>query len=117
MVGTTGKGGATPVKRIKDVIEAFLRSPTIARRKRFDGIEDAWAFIVGEQLAAATKVAGVRRSVLTVEVESAAVRHELEVLRRDEILERIRTLLPRADIIRVRYQMKSPGGRSGRDRS
>lgn len=99
------------MKKIGDVIGEFLRSREVRQRKRLGDIHEVWNFVVGEEMSKLSNVAGVRNGVLTVEIESPAARHELAVLMKDEILERLKTLAPHLGIASVRYVMKSHPGK------
>ncbi len=52
-------------------------------------MHDAWAKAAGEQLSSETKPATLRKGVLTVEVRSTALLHELSGFRQDELLSRV----------------------------
>ena len=64
-----------------------MRDVRPPRRKRRDRILETWAFVAGPELAAETRPATLRAGVLTIEVRSTALLHELDGFRRDELLE------------------------------
>lgn len=93
----------TRVKRLGDIIEAILNSPDLQRRKRFNDIESAWKFIVGETLAEMSRPVGVKGDALLVEIDSSSVKHELDVLMKEEIVAKLRTFFPSKKINTIRY--------------
>jgi len=61
----------------------------MAPRRRKAGVEEAWSQAAGEELASETRAATLRQGVLTVEVRSAGLLHELQGFRKDELLARL----------------------------
>lgn len=61
----------------------------MAPRRRKAGVEDAWRKAAGDELADETRAATLRQGVLTIEVRSAGLLHELQGFRKDELLARL----------------------------
>ena len=55
-------------------------------RRRKAGVQDAWSKAAGPELAAETRPSTLRQGVLTVEVRSTGLLHELQGFRKDELL-------------------------------
>ena len=73
-------------------------------------LERAWREAAGAALAGQTRVAGLRRERLRVEVFSAPLRAELEGFRKAELLERLRERYTRRHISDIRFVVSgSPG--------
>lgn len=75
------------------------------------GLSAAWIEAVGPGRAPATRLAGFRAGVLTVEIESAPLRCELEAFHREDLVERLRVLAPAHAVRRIAFR---PWGRRGR---
>ncbi len=71
---------------VGDVIPECPLIPQIKRQYEVRDFQDAWLEIVGAAAAAHCMVAGATRGVLTVVVDSAALRHELANFRKKEII-------------------------------
>jgi hypothetical protein len=76
-----------------------------ARDKYPAGLDASWVEAVGPSRARATRIAGLRDGVLTVEVESAPLRCELETFYREDLLDRMRVLAPRCGIRRIAFRV------------
>ena len=96
--------GAESASPIGALIRDYLRSKNLTRRSYPLGLAAAWAEAVGPARAPATRVAGLRGGVLTVEVESASLRCELETFYREDLLDRLRVQAPRLGIRRIVFR-------------
>jgi predicted nucleic acid-binding Zn ribbon protein len=85
--------GKTP-QRLGDLVSEFLRSSGIKRRDERKQLADAWCHAVGPVAARRSSVVSFRDGKLTVRVESAALRQELETFRRGEVLRRMQEAFP-----------------------
>lgn len=96
------RGGTQPLGTVlKDVMKAIT-----PRRTELDELSEAWNLAAGAEVAARTRVVGVTRETLTVSVESAALRQELESFREDDILARLQSGPGRRRIAKVRWVLK-----------
>lgn len=71
-------------------------------------VREVWPEVVGPALAARTRVASVDEGRVRVEVASAAVRHDLAVFRRQDVLRGLRERLPELKIREVSYRLGKP---------
>ena len=86
--------------RVGDVLAEVLRKHGVEKSVRRAGVADLWAEIVGEQLAKVTRVKGVDRDALFVEVRSSAWLAELSMLKA-EVLERVNARVADAPLARI----------------
>ncbi len=86
--GAPRRGGEPEL--VGDVLRRLMRDVAPRRSvRRRDVVREAWEQAAGPALAEETRPATLRGGVLTVEVRSAALLHELEGFRRDELLARV----------------------------
>lgn len=103
MKSTERRGGAP--EPIADVLRALLREVRPAERRRRSGVAAAWERAAGPGLAAETRAATLQRGVLTVEVRSNGLLHELESFRKEELLSRLLAAEPSGRIHGLRFRL------------
>ena len=86
--------------RVADVLGEVLRKHGIDKQVRRAGITDLWPEIVGEQLSRVTRVKGVDKDALFVEVRSSAWLAELSMLK-GKVLERVNARIADAPLDRI----------------
>ena len=89
--------------RIGDAIGQYLHRLGLDRRLGRRSVAEAWAEILGPVLSGQTRLRGVQRGVLTVEVPSPVVRHDLENFRGAELLRRLQDVVPGEGIKKIRF--------------
>jgi hypothetical protein len=67
-----------------------LRDAGLDRKDPLGPLRDAWRDAVGREIAEGTKVKGFKGGVLTIEVASAALAHELGVYHGKALAKRLR---------------------------
>jgi predicted nucleic acid-binding Zn ribbon protein len=77
------RGGA---RSIGDLLAGFLEETKAGREIARERVEAAWRAAVGPEVAAETRVQGLRDGVLSVEVASSALLQELKTFYRASIL-------------------------------
>jgi hypothetical protein len=82
-----------------------MRDVRPAQPRRRDAILEAWRQAAGDELAAETRPSGLRKGILTIEVRSAALLHELEGFRRDELLDRFLSAAPAGRVTGLRFRL------------
>lgn len=100
---TARRGGDAEL--LGEILARVMRDVRLPAPRRRDAIFDAWRQAAGEDLAAETRPATLRKGVLTVEVRSAALLHELEGFRRDELLDRFLTAAPAGRVTGLRFRL------------
>lgn len=104
--GTGGEaGGPVPLGAL---MRDYLRARGLTRRSHPAGLAAAWSEAVGAGRAPSTRLAGLRAGVLTVEVSSTPLRSELETFYSEDLVERLRVLLPSCGIRKIVFR---PWGR------
>ena len=94
-------------RRIGDFLPAVLRDLGPRKRDELYALTEAWNRAAGPDVALRTRVIGMNRDTLTVAVESAALRQEIESFRRPEILARFRAEFPRRMIADLRCVLRA----------
>ena len=89
--GSGDRRGPVGPEALSDILQRVMRDVRPPRAKRRDKMRETWARAAGPELAEETRPATLRAGVLTVEVRSTALLHELEGFRRDELLDRLLT--------------------------
>jgi predicted nucleic acid-binding Zn ribbon protein len=85
---------------VGDVLGDVLRKHGVDKLVLRASVADLWPEIVGEQLARVTRVKGVDKDALFVEVRSSAWLAELSMLKA-EVLERVNARLADAPVARI----------------
>ncbi len=101
---TTGK---REFESIDKLVDRWLKANRVSDRIDREAIYARWPEVVGESIAAYTRVVDLRGDVLHVEVGSAALLQELSTYYRDEILESIRRFDDFANVRDVRFRAGS----------
>ncbi len=92
---------------VNDLLKPYLkRSGLTAKAAEKQGkIQDLWYTVVGEEIGGKTRPAGFSRGVLTVAVESAALRQELENFYSQSLLQSLREAEPKLTIRALRFRL------------
>ena len=99
-------GKRTP-RRIGDVLNQVIKSAPWARRGELKDLAAAWIEAAGPEVAERSRVAGLNRGRLTIYVESATLRHEIEAFRKFEILPRMKEAYTAKLITSLRCVLRS----------
>ncbi len=94
-------------RRIGDVLRQIIKSAPWARRGDLRALAAAWREAAGPEVAERSKVASLTRGRLTIHVESATLRHEIEAFRKFEILQRMKEAYPAQRITSLRCVLRS----------
>src|SRR5262245_7521720 len=88
---------------LSEVLSRLFAARGWGRRQERLHLEEAWAEAVGPERAASTRVGGLRRGILEVEVNNAILLQELAQFHKRKIIERLRQRLPRTNVTDVRF--------------
>jgi predicted nucleic acid-binding Zn ribbon protein len=91
-------------ERLGEVLARLFTARGWGRRQDRLRLEEAWAAAAGPDHARRTRVAGLRRGVLEVEVGNAPVLQELAHYHKRGLLERVRAGLPGVTIHDLRFR-------------
>ena len=98
-----GKGSPRPVG---DILGGLMgRRGLGGRRKQVEELARAWVEVAGDDIADQTRVRGVHRGTLTIEVASPPLCHELASFRRDELLIALKERLGNTDIQDIHFRL------------
>ncbi len=73
-------------RRVGDLLAGILRDANPRKRGGLFELTEAWTRAAGPDVARQSRLVSFHRDVLTVSVESAALRQEIETYRKEEIL-------------------------------
>jgi len=84
--------------QIGEVIKETLKRLGIKKSSISGLLPGEWRGLVGEKIANYSRILGFRKGVLLIEVGSSSLLYEIEVIRREEILTKIRERFPTKNI-------------------
>lgn len=90
---------------IREVLPAVLRGLRGTTEGPVARVRKAWAEVVGPVVARRTRVAALANGQVTVEVASAALKHDLASFRQAEVLKGLSERLPDMGIRGVSYRV------------
>jgi hypothetical protein len=94
-------------RKLGEFLPDILRAIGPRKRDEMYALTEAWSRAAGPDVALRTRVIGMNRDTLTIAVESAALRQEIESFRRPEILARFRAEFPRRTIADLRCVLRA----------
>jgi hypothetical protein len=92
---------------IKEILARLFTARGWGRRQARLHLERAWSAIVPPEYAADTRVLGLKRGILEVEVNSAALLQELAHFHKRRLLEALRDQLPGQPLKELRFRAGS----------
>lgn len=103
--------GAAPGKpgprQLGSVLKTLLKSAPWSKRTELHALSEAWCRAAGPEVASRTRIVGLARGTLTVSVESAALRCDIEGFRKGEILMKLRHEYPTSRIAALRCVLRT----------
>jgi len=98
-----------PTSSVRDLVSLVLKQHGIGGDPALRRAMAAWREAAGEEFCLRTRVTGLKKGVLSVEVDSAALLQELSVYRRKELLFALRQKEP--TISDVKFKPGAKGSR------
>ncbi len=92
---------------LREIVPGVLRGLK-PRRREIEAVTRAWEVVVGTQTAARTRVVGFKGGVLTLEVASSALKHDLLTFRKNHLLERLREELSGVEVRDLKCRVGTP---------
>lgn len=89
---------------LKEILARLFVARGWGRRQGRLHLEKAWAAAVGPAQASATRVAGLRRGILEVEVNNSVLLQELAQFHKRQLLEKLRASLADTTIADLRFK-------------
>jgi hypothetical protein len=90
---------------IQELLPSIIRGLKGAAVGPMARLREAWAEILGREVATRTRVAAFADGEVRVEVASAALKHDLTAFRSAEVLGALRERLPDLGVRRVSYRV------------
>jgi len=90
---------------VGDLVQEVLRAMRPPRTGPLARIRKVWPSIVGPAAAERTRIVAYSSGVLRVDLESAALRHHLQTMRRVEVLQGLSERLEGLAVKEVRYRI------------
>jgi hypothetical protein len=103
-VERTGRAGLVSMQ---DSLGTWMREQGLSRHRATPAAHFAFAAACGAQLAAQARAVRFARGTLTVEVDSAALLHELETFRAEDLRRATNHHLGRPDVRRIVFKPRS----------
>ena len=101
--------GRDPV-RIGTALDALLGPKGLGgRRRTLERLRGAWIAAAGPDIAGHTRVRSLRRGVLTIEVDSGPLCHQLAAFGKEELLVAVRDDARGAEVQDLRFRVGSLG--------
>lgn len=100
----SGRGRREPAA-LGDVLGRLIVARGYGRLRGGAELEEAWATAVGPDVAARTKVGGVRHGVLTITVAHPTLLGELAAFRKAELLKALRRDAPGTVVHDLRFRV------------
>jgi predicted nucleic acid-binding Zn ribbon protein len=91
-------------EKIGEILSRLFAARGWGRKQDRLRLERAWAEAVGADLAPQTRVAGIKRNVLEVEVKSAVLLQELAQFHKRRLLEALRKTLSGVTVTDLRFR-------------
>ena len=89
---------------IADILARVLRETGLDRRRQSD-LVDAWVDVAGPAVAARTRIGTFRKGVLVIEVDSSALKQELSLFQREELLAALRERMKGTFVEDLRFRL------------
>ena len=89
---------------LSDILSHLFTSRGWGRRQEQLQLDRIWADVAGEDVAAQTRIVGIRRGTIEIVVASAVLMQELAHYRKRQILEGLRHRLPGTQLTNIRFR-------------
>jgi predicted nucleic acid-binding Zn ribbon protein len=91
-------------EKIGEILSRLFAARGWGRKQDRLRLERAWAEAVGPELSPQTRVAGIKRNVLEVEVKNAVLLQELTQFHKRRLLEALRKTLTGVTVVDLRFR-------------
>ena len=86
-----------------DVLSKVMRGPGMRARGRYRALNHAWDELVGESIAARTRIRSFGDGELVVEVDSSVLLHELSAFLAPQLVDGLQAVKAGRDIVKLRF--------------
>ncbi len=90
--------------KIGEILSRLFAARGWGRKQEILRLERAWVQAAGSEIARNTRVAGIKRQILEIEVRGAILLQELASFSKRQLLEAIRRVLPESKIADLRFR-------------
>lgn len=97
-----------------DVLSQLFALRGYGRIRGDQQLHHAWRQVAGDQIAAQTRVSGVKNGVLQVGVASSALLSELAAFHKHSLLQRLQTVHPHLKIKDLKFKLRGGLGTASR---
>jgi len=98
----SNKKAIPSVKSLGGEVNGFIKRVVQPRQKKLAQLAQAWQELLPQELIDHSCLEDVRRGVLWVKVDDASTGHELDLLIREQLLERLCELCPAVSLYRIK---------------
>ena len=106
---SAGQPRSDEARPIGDVLKALLRRKRFLQKGKYAGLTEAWVGLVGEAIAARTRIRNFHEGKLVVEVTSSVLLHELSGFMKPQLLAALRQCDAGRDVAEVRFCLGGAG--------
>ncbi len=92
---------------LRELVPGVLRGIQ-PRRRTLEKVGSAWEAVAGEATATRTRVVDFSRGVLTLEVASSALKHDLLTFRKNQLLDGLKERLPDVRVRDLKCRVGTP---------
>lgn len=103
--GRCAEGPKRGLEPLSDVVARVMRQTSGKRARTEDQVGAAWRQVVSDRVWVHTRPAGLRRGVLTLEVDNSALLQELAAFQKDLLLQALRPLIQGVYIQDLRFRL------------
>ena len=107
--------GSRQPRLISELLPGVLKGLRGPKGSRMERLGPVWVEVAGESTATRTRLSGLESGVLTIEVESAALKHHLTTFRRETLLGQLQERLPDLPLHDLRFRVGKAGPRPPRE--
>lgn len=94
-------------ERLSEILSRLFAARGWGRQQDRLHLERAWAEAAGTDYASITRVAGIKRRILEVEVKGAIPLQELSQFHKRSVLERLRKAMPGTTITDIKFRQST----------
>lgn len=103
-----GRDRQSPARSLGEIAGKLLRRKRFFEKGKYGPLAEAWQELVGEGIAARTKIRSFTGGKLVVEVGSSSLLHELNGFLKDSLLEGLRGVKAGRDVAGIEFRLGSP---------
>lgn len=92
-------------RRLNVVLKEFAKEAGLVKAFKYREILSHWKDIVGEESCKHTRIIGLKRECLSIEVDSAALLHHLANFCKEDILRELQTRYKSAFVANIKFKL------------